>query len=163
MANATKVKGELTLTATERDALLHLNAALCILLDAPKALSARAKLVPCAPRDMAMMAKKIERLMEGFAQTIPDEQNRMYLNSLRMMSYTIGVKGPAGQGRRNDEYGTWISWNELNALLEGCHDHCLACSLDKYGAKKCPLRRALDVIPNDTERSDGACPYMTLI
>ena len=162
--SSSSVKGEKRLTASDRDALMQLNAALCILDDVPEALKERAKLVPCAPRDMAMMAKKIELLLERFAQTIPDEQSRTYLNTIRMMSYTIGVKGPAGQGRRNDEYGTWISWNELNALMEGCHDHCLACSMDKYQARRCPLRHALDVIPNDAEhRDDELCPYMMVI
>ena len=50
------------------------------------------------------------------------------------------------------------------ALLAGCHDHCLMCHEDKAQRRACQLRRALDMIPNDTtDREDGDCPYYILL
>lgn len=152
------------LTASERDALQRLNVAYDILLETASALKERAKMIPYASRDLAMIRGRIEGIMRQIAYSIPPEQRATYNNNLRMASYTIGVKGPAVGTPRNDAYGMWVSWNELNALLEGCHDHCLTCTLDRYGAKKCELRRALDVIPNDCQHTDdGDCPYMTVM
>ena len=152
------------LTASERDALQRLNVAYDILLETASALRERARMVPYASRDLAMIRGRIEGIMRQIAFSIPPEQRATYNNNLRMASYTIGVKGPAVGTPRNDAYGMWISWNELNALLEGCHDHCLTCSLDKYETRRCPIRKALDVIPNDGPRSeDGECPYMMVM
>lgn len=152
------------LTASERDALQRLNIAYDILLETASALKERAKMIPYASRDLAMIRGRIEGIMRQIAFSIPKEQRTTYNNNLRMASYTIGVKGPATGKPRNDAYGMWISWNELNALLEGCHDHCLTCQLSKYETRRCPIRKALDVIPNDVPRSeDGECPYMMVM
>jgi len=163
-ATETKRPAQKPVTGAERDALMRLNIAYDILLETAAALKDRARLIPYAARDLAMIRAKISRIMEAVAYSIPKEQRTTYNNNLRMASYTIGVKGPATGKPRNDAYGMWISWNELNALLEGCHDHCLTCQLDKYETRRCPIRKALDVIPNDVPRSeDGECPYMMVM
>lgn len=153
------------LTASEREALLRMDVAMEILiLDAKETLKERAKMVPYGRRDMAMLAAVARRLLEGFSQTIPPEQKRTYMNALSMVSYTIGVKKPGPSSRDEKNYGMWISWETLNALLAGCHDHCLMCPMDKAQRRSCELRKALTIIPNDSqERSDGDCPYYGLI
>ena len=151
------------LTASERESLLRLNVALEILINEPKEIPVRTAMVPYAKRDMAMMAAKIRKIMEGFAQTIPLEQMPIYIRALKMTSYTVGIKRPINNNR-NDEYGMWLPFSVLNELLQGCHDHCLTCDFDKIGRMKCPLKKALDAIPNDVhERADGDCPYYTVI
>ena len=107
---------------------------------------------------------KIEKLLHAFAETIPDEQILSYQRTLKMISYTIGARNPAGQSNRNTEYGMWVSYDTLNELLRGSHDHCMMCDLDTVGRKKCPLRKGLDKIPNDVpDRDDGDCPYYTVM
>ena len=148
------------LTASEREALIRLAVAQEILTDAPADLRQRARMIRGASRDLAMMAKKIAVLLEGFDDTIPTDQLRTYNNSLRMASYTIGVKGPAGNGRRDDQFGMWLPYSVLNALLEGCHDKCLMCEYDRWECRRCELRKALDTVPNDTPDDDSlGCKY----
>jgi len=153
------------LTASERESLLRMNvAAEVLILDVGEPLRERAKLVPYARRDMAMLAAVARRLLRGFAATIPPEQAAMYNRALQMVSYTIGVKKPGATYRNEKDYGMWIPWEVLNALLAGCHDHCLMCPMDKAQRRACGLRKALETIPNDTEdREDGDCPYYGLI
>ena len=152
------------LTASERESLLRLNVAMEIMILDLKQLEQRAKLVPYARRDMAMMAAVANRLLRGFAATIPVEQAMTYRRALEMVSYTIGVKKPGPSSRDEKNYGMWIPYEVLNALLDGCHDHCLMCGLDLAQRRACQLRKALTIIPNDSrERSDGDCPYYTLM
>ena len=152
------------MTASERDALLRLNVAAEILILDIHALDARAKLVPQARRDLAMLSAVARRLLEGFAQTIPNDQVRTYNNALTMASYVVGVKKPGQVARDLKTYGMWLPYEVINALLAGCHDHCMMCPADKAQRRACKLRKALETIPNDTnDREDGDCPYYTLI
>ena len=153
------------LTASEREALLRLNVAMEILILDLGNLQNRSKLVPYARRDLAMMAAKARKLLEKFAATIPLEQQMTYRRALEMVSYTVGVKRPGTTGQRDEKnYGMWIPYEVLNALLTGCHDHCLVCDQDRAQRRACPLRKALTIIPNDSrERPDGDCPYYTLM
>ena len=153
------------MTASEREALVRLNVAFEIMaLDVLEPLRVRLKLIPGARRDLAMMSKRITKIIEAVPATIPDAQLRTYLNALKMVSYTISVNAPGKLERDEKKYGMWIPFEVLNALLDGCHDHCLMCPEDKAHRKACPLRRALEIIPNDAEdREDGDCPFYTLL
>ena len=160
MAETTK-----RLTASEREALMRLNVAVEIMaLDVLDPLAERLKMIPGAKRDLAMMRARIRKIIEAVPGTIPDNQLKTDLNNLKMVSYVIGVKAPGKLGRDEKTYGMWIPYEVLNALLAGCHDHCLMCPMDKAQRRACGLRKALETIPNDSqERSDGDCPYYTLL
>ena len=147
------------LTNAEREALVRLNIAMVILLDEPENLRVRAGLVPGAKRDLGMLAARIKTLMEKFAQTIPDEQVKTYVNALKMASYTIGVRRPGGEPRDDLNYGLWLPNATINALLDGCKDHCLMCSGDTEARRRCVLRKALDMVPNDVPHDVDDCPY----
>lgn len=152
------------LTASERESLVRLNVALEILTNEPAGLAQRSALIPGAKRDLAMMKTKIGKLMGEYVLTIPPDQYKTYINSLKMASYTIGVKRPGAQQRDDRNYGLWLPNEVINGLLEGCHDHCMMCSLDRGQRKCCQFRKTLDAIPNDVEqREDGDCPYYTVI
>ena len=152
------------LNATERESLVRLNVAYEILLRESENLKDRARAIPWAARDLGLLRYRINRLMEQFAETIPTDQLKTYVNALKMTGYTIGAKRPFGEKRNEKDYGMWLPYEALNTLLEGCHDKCMMCDLDAMGRKKCPLRRALDSIPNDVpERHDGDCQYYTVI
>ena len=148
------------MTATEKDALVRLNIALEVLTKEPENLRERAALIPGAKRDMAMMAVKIGKLLDAFAETVPQEQLRTYLNALLMADYVIGVKRPGPHGRDDKTYGMWLPNEVIGALLEGCKDHCLMCPAQLDARKRCRLRKALDMCPSDVpQRDDGDCPY----
>lgn len=149
------------LTATEREGLLRMNVALEILTKEPEQMKNRVAMIPGAKRDIAMMAAKIRKLMEGFRDTIPEEQQSIYEHALRMTTFTVGAKSPTAEGRDNRKYGMWIPISVLNELLNGCHDHCMVCDLDKGQRRACPLKKALDIIPNDAVPVDDGCPYYT--
>jgi hypothetical protein len=153
------------MTASEREALMRLNVAFEIMaLDVLEPLAERMKMIPGARRDLAMMSKRITKIIEAVPGTIPDNQLKTYLNNLKMVSYTVGVRSPGKLQRDEKNYGMWVSYETLTALLAGCHDHCLMCHEDKAQRRACELRRALDMIPSDTkDREDGDCPYYTLL
>ena len=152
------------LTASEREALLRLNVAMEILILDLKCLDQRARMVPYARRDLAMMAKRAEKLLRGFAATIPANQLMTYQRALEMVSYVVGVKKPGVMERDEKNFGMWLPYEIINALLGGCHDHCLMCPANKAQRRACRLRKALETIPNDaTDRDDGDCPFYTLL
>ena len=153
------------MTASEREALMRLNVAYEIMaLDVLDPLAERMRMIPGARRDLAMMSKRITKIIEAVPDTIPTDQLKTYLNNLKMVSYTIGVRRPGELGHDHKNYGIWISFDTLNALLTGCHDHCLMCPSDKAERRSCTLRKALETIPNDaTGREDGDCPYFTVL
>ena len=160
MAETTK-----RLTASEREALMRLNVAFEIMaLDVLDPLAERMKMIPGAKRDLAMMSKRIRKIIEAVPGTIPDNQLKTYLNNLKMVSYIIGVKAPGKPGRDETNFGMWIPYGVLNALLAGCHDHCMMCPGDLARRRACKLRKALETIPSDTkDREDGDCPFYTLL
>lgn len=153
------------MTATEKEAMLRLNVALEILDAEPVKLRDRLKLAPYSARDLGLLKGTIHRLMEKLTHTIPEEQMRMWIRTLETASYTVGNRRPAtGMLRDEKGYGLWVSFDTMHALLDGLHDRCLMCSLDGAERRACPLKKALDTIPNDAPgRSDGDCPYYTLI
>lgn len=164
MERMNRAKGTKRLTASEREAMMRLAAAMQILMLDMENLKARSALVPYAARDFGLMKKKAEGLLMAFTDTIPTEQLATYRRSLEMVSFTVGIKRPGPLQRDEKNFGLWVPYEVLNALLDGCHDHCLMCNLDRAQRNACPLRKALTTIPNDvTEREDGDCPYFALI
>ena len=156
---------KMRLTASDREALMRLNVANQILVNTPEALKKRFSLVKGAKRDAAMMAAKSHRLLEQIIDTIPDEQLPIYARMLRGAQYWIGVRKPGDTAGTGDDskFGMWVPYSLLNQIMAGCRDHCDMCSLDKGQRRACPLRKAIDTIPNDVpRREDGDCPYFIL-
>ena len=155
---------KIRLTASDREALIRLNIAYEILETEGEHLVRRFRAIPGGLRDLGMLKAKINKLMERVIDTIPDDQLMTYVRSLKMASYTIGIKKPGTMGRDEKNYGMWLSYEIINALLVGCHDHCLMCPADKAERRACGLRKALSNIPNDApERHDGDCPFYTIM
>lgn len=151
---------KMRLYASERDGLQLLSVAYEILTQEMGVLAPRAMLVPGAKRDMAMIASKIRILLEGFYRTVPEDQLKTLRRNLQMLSYTIGVRSPGAQKETGKEYGLWLPLEALHAIMLGLNDHCMLCDLDKAQRRACPLRKALDIIPNDSaDRLDGDCQY----
>lgn len=152
------------LNASERDAILRMNVVLEILETETRKLDDRLKDIPYAKRDIGLMRKKIGSIIEGLTHTIPSDQLFHYVKMLETSSYYVGARNPVKEAHNKNEYGYWLSVNTINTLLDGLHDKCMVCDLDKGQRRACPLRKAIDSIPNDTpERDDGDCQYYTIL
>lgn len=152
------------LTASEREALVRMSVALEILHKETDTLRERTKLIPRAGFQLMGMRTALFNLMAKFAATIPDDQRRSYSITLDNTSYTIGMKCPTKLGRDEKQYGMWIPFETLRALLAGCEDHCLMCPDDVAKRRACKLRRAMEAIPNDAPpRDDGEYPFYTVM
>lgn len=155
---------KIRLTASERESLIRLNIAHEILQTEGDYLDRRFRTIEGGRRDLGMLKAKISKLMERMTDTIPDDQLMTYVRSLKMASYTVGIKKPGSVVHDEKNYGMWLSYEVINALLSGCHDHCMMCPSDLAERRACKLRRALETIPNDAAaRSDGDCPFYTII
>ena len=150
----------LRLTASEREAMMRLQVAVDILLSAPEMLARRIKLVKYGKRDCAMMAAVTKRLVGQLLETIPPDQLTSMVRNIETASYLVGVKTPGPLTRDEWNYGTWVSYNALTTLVNGCHEACQLCALDAQARRSCKLRKALDSIPNElADRETGDCPY----
>lgn len=107
------------MTGTERDEIMRLAVVDTILLGTKEKLKARAGMVVRGRARLGLAAWAVDSLLEDLMGTIPANQLLALRNNLRMNAFTIGAKRPGG-GRADNEYGIWISFNELNALLAGC-------------------------------------------
>lgn len=155
---------KIRLSASDRESLMRLNVAFEILETEGDQLARRLRVIKDGKRDYGLIKHRINKLMECMIETIPEDQIMTYVRSLKMTSYTIGIKKPGPMGRNEKDYGMWLSYEVINALLNGCHDHCMMCSEDKAERRACKLRKALATIPNDApERDDNDCPFYTLM
>ena len=152
------------LTASERDAMLRMNIVLEILDTEAAKLSDRLKDIPYAKRDIGMMKAKIYKLIAALTETIPDDQLMHWMRMLKTATYYVGTRNPNDQNKNEGEFGYWLSVKTIKTLLEGVHDKCLMCDLDKGQRRACKLRKAIDSIPNDTpDREDGDCHYYGIL
>lgn len=155
---------KIRLTASDRESLIRLNIAYEILETEGQQLNRRFRAIQGGRRDLGMLKAKIHKLMERVTDTIPDDQMMTYIRSLNMASYTIGIKKPGTMERDEKNFGMWLSYEVIQALLSGCHDHCMMCPSDKAQRRACKLRKALETIPNDApDRSDDDCPFYTIM
>ena len=152
------------LTASERDAMLRMNVVLEILATEVPKLESRLKDIPYAKRDIGMMRSKILKLVGALTETVPDDQMWHWMKMMETASYYVGARRPAQGDNNEKEYGYWLSVKTIRTLLDGLHEKCMMCNLDKAERRACPLRKAIDSIPNDTEeRDDGDCHYYTVL
>ena len=113
--------------------------------------------------------------MEKIRLTASDRESLIRLNIAYEILETEGQqlnrRFRAIQGGRRDlgmlkakNFGMWLSYEVIQALLSGCHDHCMMCPSDKAQRRACKLRKALETIPNDApDRSDDDCPFYTIM
>lgn len=151
------------MTGWEKDALLRLAVAEQILCRETGAIEKRAKSAPGCWRDIRMLQAKIEKIQKQLLDTVPLEQLYILQRAMKDCSYEIGSRGPAGRNaaKFKEENGMWLPYQVINVLFGGAREKCLVCMNSMEDQKRCPLRKALDLIPSDVEdRADGGCPYM---
>lgn len=155
------------MTATEREALGTLSVADQIVTNAIKMFrDDRYRIVPGMKRDLRLVESTMERLLKRFLDTIPTEQVKSYVHTLQDTSYTTGVRCRARYGNRNldDEYGMYLTFEQINGLVEACKEKCHYCGYNTEGIRRCKLRKIFDQIPNDAPDDDGyGCPYYRVV
>lgn len=152
------------MTASERDALLRMNVALEILATEVPKLEGRLKEIPYAKRDIGLLKNRIYKLVGALTDTIPEEQMYHWYKMMETATYYVGARNPGQESKNEREYGYWLSVRTIRELLDGLHEKCMMCNLDLAQRRACPLRKAIDSIPNDTpDREDGDCHYYTVL
>lgn len=145
------------LNASERDALLHLCAALQAFTCA-SGLDKRIASIKGA-RSMVNGAKgMLGKALAEIYDTMPVEQLVSFRRQLKGLRYSISVQNVGGKDYSND--GVWVSMGALDTLCAAVKDHCLMCTMDTAEQRRCPLAKALDELPciNADEDAKG-CRY----
>ena len=153
------------MTATEREALMRVNLALNFLITEAENLKIRNKMIRRGNQLLGAARGLVRRYVTDLYATVPQEQLAAVRRSVQDTSYTVGVRCQATRDKKRDEeYGVVVPIGALNIIFSACSDHCLTCMGDYEEQRKCPLRKALDAIPNDVaDRSDGRCPYQGVL
>lgn len=114
--------------------------------------------IPYAKRDFALIKSRLSNLCNLLLETMPTEQLLSLSKNLKAISYTIGVKRPASQ--TDKDFGLWVSYDALNALMASAHDTCMMCSKNGKEQQSCPLRKGLNELPVEKiNETKGQCPY----
>ena len=149
------------MTATEREAFQRIGLAEMLIRTEGENLKTRTKMIPRGAWRIASVISQLTRYINDVCDTIPEEQRKPLWRALQETSYTVGIRCPATRDRERDkQYGIFVPIWALDAIFAACGDHCITCMGGYDEQRKCPLRKALDAIPNDVkEREDGRCHY----
>lgn len=147
------------LHANERDALLHL----CAALQGFASASALDKRIASIKGVKSMVNGAKGMLGKAIAEiydTMPLEQLLSFRRQLKGLRYSISIQNVGGKDYSND--GVWVSLDALDALAAGTRDHYMMCMKNTVEQRKCPLAKALDELPciNADENASG-CRYFT--
>lgn len=149
-------------TATERERILHVALMMDMADGMWQDLGERARLVPGLRRWMGLSRWVMERILTDLMRTIPVEQAVTLQRCVKNATYITGVRG-AGKTKHHDEWGTYISYQDLGVLTEVVlAQQCALCDMctDPVRAAKCPIRRAMDNVGSDAPESKGGrCKY----
>lgn len=153
------IEGRKRLHANERDALLHLCAALQGFASA-SALDKRIASIKGA-KSMVNGAKgMLGKAIAEIYDTMPVEQLLSFRRQLKGLRYSINIQNVGGKDYSDD--GVWLSLEALDALCGATKDHCLMCVKDTTEQRRCALAKALDELPciNVDEDAMG-CRYFS--
>lgn len=146
------------LRSAERDMLVRLEAIRSMTASILLECDGRFDLVDGLRRDMKLLENLEDRVMMGLLATAPEEQIENILLNISGMSYIVGAK-VAGTAFKYDDYGVYMTHNQMATIVGALEDHCLVCQRESWADEKaCPVRKALDAIGSDVEH-DGQCGY----
>lgn len=150
------------MTADERDALMHLAALKTLTPVTYVSLEKRAKNIKLAKARLGLLAWLSEWLVNVFMASIPDDQIESMKRNLEGCTFQIGARKVVKNGDA-DEWGLWVSNDDLNALMEAAENKCLTCDLHDSRERSCKLRAALDRLGADGQHDAGkGCEYRWL-
>ena len=149
----------------ERSEALRLAVCRHILKRGFSAMEARIAECKGVKRDLALCCRLIDKSLDLILDTLAPAQALMFEQSLTGIAYEIGTKCPAtwhNEAKAQKEKGMWLTFEVLNALLDGCQEGCLYCDKDTEGQLRCPTRKALNLLPQEGGPEDdgkGRCQY----
>ena len=140
------------LTSTEQKEFINLCAAES--LTQMDSLIGRINNIPDGVETLVSMRASLMELVEGILDQMPFNQLQSYQKQMKHIAISVGVKNA---GNYDDWDGRYLRFSEINALLEGCQDHCLMCEKDPVTMKRCPIRKIYDAIPAESTCSVLSC------
>lgn len=129
------------LTAQEQKEFVDLCAADSLLTQDPL----RKRLTEEDKQQLDNCRTALESILTNVMDTMPYEQLLSYKRQMEHIRVYTSYKH-AGE----KETGRYLSYDEINNLLEGCWDHCLMCQKDTLEARQCPLYKVSLALPFDT-------------
>lgn len=154
------ITGEERLRGYEYEAMLDWLGILTMIKN--DALDKRLGGIKGAPRMLNTCRTFMGKLIDIVLATMPrDQLLRLQKSIPQIRIQTSVIVPPRSQSDRTS--GAFLNFDELNALTEAAHEHCLGCMLDKHGAKKCQIRRIWDELDLIKDKSQTAeCPYRSI-
>lgn len=147
------------MVADERDALIELTVIKLLCADVTQKLQRRSKAIKRSRSRLGLIRWASEWLVTAFMASVPDEQIESLKRNLADSSYQIGTKRHAS--RNKDDWGLWVSFDDLETITEAGKAQCLSCDLHDGRERACKLRQALDNLGSDIEHDSGkGCGYM---
>ena len=105
-------------------------------------------------KQLESIRESIQSVVGSIMETMPIEQLSSYHKQMRHIAISVGVK-------RADNYDDWdgryLKFSEINALLEGCGDHCLMCDKEPATMKRCGIRKVYNTLPAESVCSGLSC------
>ena len=153
------------MTATERESLMRINLALSIVMNHRDKLARRTALVSRGSWYLGVARAMLEKYLDGCYRTIPAEQERILKRGMLEMTCHVGIRCSATMNAHiGRDYGVIVPMDVINTLFAACTDHCVTCMKTGEDQRRCELKKALDIVPNDAEdRPDGSCPYGSIL
>ena len=132
--------------------------AVITLLEKPY-LDRRIKTIKGGWRDLQLMRKLAVKLLENVLATLPTNQLQSLRRNLPHVGVAVGIK----RDRSQDDYGRYMSLDELEILASASREKCLTCTKTVMEQRQCALKKVLDTLPIEgIEDSEKGCPYMFL-
>lgn len=130
------------LTADEQKQFIDLCAAQCVIESEP--LKKRLRGIKQGPMMMGNIKSCLQRILTAVMDTMPYEQLLSYQKQMKHIAIYAGVKRI---GEYDDWDGRYLTFTQINDLLEGCQDHCLMCEKDPATMKRCKIRKIMNTVP----------------
>lgn len=145
------------LKATEQQGLIRMNATVIMLREAEECIGARIRTITRGWWRLKLAQSLVKRLCWDLFDDIPQEQQPSVERNVKS---TVVRFGAVNRGEKCwDEFGTWVSWRQLGTLMDAITDHCAVCQDEN---RHCELRKVLDSLPNDVEKTThvrNRCQY----
>ena len=146
------------IVADETDGLKLLVFALDAMEAVGNKLAGRLRLTKTGARNFGSAKWALGRVIADVVETVPDVQRHTLRKNLENVTYRVGVRKP-WDNKQDAEYGMWMSWEAVYALLGAARSACLTCDLTPDKQRQCPLAKALDELPTSKDETARGCGY----
>ena len=110
--------------------------------------------IPDGIETLVNLQASLMELVNGILEQMPYNQLFSYQKQMKHIAISVGVKSA---GNYDDWDGRYLTFSQINDLLEGCQDHCLMCDKTVPTMKRCPIRKIYDTIPAEASCSVLSC------